>query len=59
MTKYRFYLHTWSPAKGHQDRRIIARGATMETALKIVTSTLEARETGVIVNPQAFELVTV
>lgn len=59
MTKYRFYINTWSKAEGHCERRIVARGTTMETALEIVTRTLEARTPGIIVAPKAFELVTV
>lgn len=58
MNQYRFYMHTWSPAKGHQDRRIKARGVDMPTALRFVTSTLEAREPGVIINAKAYETIT-
>jgi hypothetical protein len=58
MTKFRFHLHTWSPAEGHRDRRIIVRGETMPVAFEILTRTLEARETGVIINAKAFETVT-
>lgn len=58
MNQYRFHLHTWSPLKGHADRRIKARGTDMPTALGILTSTLAAREPGVIISARAYETLT-
>lgn len=55
MNRYRFHMHTWSPADGHRDRRIVMRGETMEGALAMTLRTLEAREPGVIVNAKAYE----
>lgn len=57
MAQFRFHLHTWSPADGHQDRRIKIRGNDMESALAKLIRTLEARETGVIINARYFETI--
>lgn len=59
MEKFRFFVHTWSPSKGHQDRKIVIRGESMELALRMMTKVLEAREPGVIVNPKSYQKVTV
>lgn len=59
MIKFRFHLHTWSPAEGHRDRRIVMRGEDMESAFVKTVRILEAREPGVLVNAKAYEKLTV
>ncbi|MEU6221851.1 hypothetical protein ABZ845_30790 [Streptomyces sp. NPDC047022] len=56
-TKWRFHCNVWTPENGHQQKRYLMNGSSMDIALGKLRTVLEKRHPRIAVDPKWFERV--